>query len=384
VAFLAGELGKGGAEKQLVYMCRALRLAGADVRVFVLAAGGYYDGVLRGEGVFPEWIGSSPGSLSRLRSLGKALRRFRPHVLQSAHFYANAYVAVLSRVLGVAGVGTIRNDTIHELGSNGLWGPIHLRLPRVLVANSRVARENAGARGADVEKIFVLPNVIDVAAFDVQANQDPLPAPAKTGVRSVMVCRLVAAKRVDRFLEALGEAIKSVPSLKGIVVGDGPERGALERRAQDRGLCPGSLDFLGSRDDIPAILRTSDFLVLSSDHEGFPNVLLEAMASRLPVVATPAGDSARVIVDGEHGFIVPLQDTSALASAMVRLATDRTLRRRMGEAGRRRVEQEYDSRVLPGKMLELYGAMGRRIFSHQVLRTIEEAAARVRPGGSAD
>ena len=104
-------------------------------------------------------------------------------------------------------------------------------------------------------------------------------------------------------------------------------------------------------------MRQADMLVLSSEHEGFPNVVLEAMAARLPVVATPAGDVKRVVSDGETGYVVPSDDVRAMAERMVRLATSATLRRELGNAGRVRVEQSYSFSALGGRLRSVYCSM---------------------------
>jgi glycosyltransferase involved in cell wall biosynthesis len=95
-------------------------------------------------------------------------------------------------------------------------------------------------------------------------------------------------------------------------------------------------------------------LVVSSDHEGFPNVVLEAMAARLPVVTTPAGDAGVVVRDCVTGYVVPFNDTEAMASRMVQLAKSADLRRRFGAGGREQVEQHYSFENLADRILSIY------------------------------
>ena len=98
-----------------------------------------------------------------------------------------------------------------------------------------------------------------------------------------------------------------------MIVGDGPLWTALHQRAQDLGLLPDGVAFLGRRNDVPALLGSADMLVLSSDHEGCPNVVMEAMAARRPVVTTPAGDAGVLVEDGVSGYVVPFDDVEAMA-----------------------------------------------------------------------
>src|SRR5205085_157391 len=150
---------------------------------------------------------------------------------------------------------------------------------------------------------------------------------------------LVPVKRFDRFLDAVALARRAAPGLKALLVGEGPDRDALERHAAALGLFPDHLAFLGRRGDVPRLLRQADVLVLTSDYEGCPNVVLEAMAAGVPVVTTPAGDAGRVVQDGVTGFVTPFDDTEGLAARLVRLCNAPDLRARLGQAARRRAEQ---------------------------------------------
>jgi glycosyltransferase involved in cell wall biosynthesis len=116
--------------------------------------------------------------------------------------------------------------------------------------------------------------------------------------------------------------------------------------------------FLGETHDVNVLLAESDVLVLSSDHEGTPNVLLEAACAGLPVVATAVGGVPDIVGDGTTGILVPPDDPAALASALARLAGDPKLRRRMGDAARLRVLADHGANRLPGDLAALYARAG--------------------------
>jgi glycosyltransferase involved in cell wall biosynthesis len=177
---------------------------------------------------------------------------------------------------------------------------------------------------------------------------------------AIAVGNLLPVKRIDRFLAALRLARLRSPDLRGVVVGDGPERQRLEATAAELGLLPDGIAFLGSRDDVPGLLRQADMLVLSSEHEGFPNAVLEAMGARLPVVATRCGDVERIVADGVTGFVVPPDDVEGMAERMSALAGSLELRRRLGEAGRAVAERTYASWRLAGRLQETYQAIAER------------------------
>jgi glycosyltransferase involved in cell wall biosynthesis len=201
--------------------------------------------------------------------------------------------------------------------------------------------------------VVVVPNVIDLETFDAVRTDLDLKA-GHRGPLVMAVGRLVRAKRFDRFVAALAGARRRVPELRGVIVGDGPERDALEAEARRLDLNPPALRFVGRRVDVPALLRQADILVSSSDHEGFPNVLLEAMAAYLPVVTTPAGDAASVVASDVTGYVVPADDLERLADRVAMLAESPAIRRAAGHAGRTRVELMYRDDNLADRLLTVY------------------------------
>jgi glycosyltransferase involved in cell wall biosynthesis len=168
------------------------------------------------------------------------------------------------------------------------------------------------------------------------------------------------AKRLDRFITALSIAKKEAGQLKGVIIGDGIEKEKLQLIASKFGLSSDELVFLGSRNDVPELLTSADMLVLTSDHEGFPNVLLEAMAASLPIITTPAGDAGRLVQEGVNGFVVGFDDVEVLAKCMVQLAQSSNLRHRLGVAGRQYLEQNYGNKNLADLLLSIYSSIAQR------------------------
>ncbi len=343
VALVAGTLGRGGAEKQLVYMARALQADGVDVRVYSLTRGEAYEGSLAALGLTPTWVGRRANPLLRSAALAAALRAWRPHVVQAGHFYVNLHVTLAARYLGALSLGAVRNDAAHDVDGTRPFGRWSLRAPTGLIANSQAARRNAPRFGRSEERVLVVPNVIDVAAFDAAWPGPTARRVAGDGFVVAGIARLVHQKRLDRFVAAIAAARRACPSISGRLIGEGPERPGLERLARELGLFPGGIEFLGERTDVPALLADSDALMLTSDHEGFPNVVLEAMAASLPVVTTPAGDAGHIVEDSRTGFVVDDGDPGILAQRLVALARDPALRRSMGQLARARLEQQYGS-----------------------------------------
>jgi glycosyltransferase involved in cell wall biosynthesis len=393
VALVAGGLGQGGAEKQLVYLARALHQAGVLVKIFCLTRGEYYEEKLAALGLPPVWIGRHAQPLVRIASLTRQIKAFRPHLLQSTHYFTNLHVSVAARLLGTFSIGSLRSDPQRALHSGAFWSPWLLRLPSVLIANSFSARSRAIASGLPPARVHVLPNVIDLEEFDEAQRAGALaagqtegldrvvqPSAAEEPVTVAAVSRLAPVKQLDLFLRALALARQTAPHLRGVLVGDGSQRTGLEKLAEELGLLPGGVRFLGQRSDVPAVLARVDLLALTSAYEGFPNVLLEAMAARLPVVTVPAGDAGLIVQDGLTGYVVNPSETAgaggdetaalAIADRLICLAQSAPLRRRLGDAGRRRVEILYSFEGLPARLFSLYQAIARATGDHRLLEIL--------------
>lgn len=163
------------------------------------------------------------------------------------------------------------------------------------------------------------------------------------GARLLFVGRLAGVKGVPLLLEAVARLRAAHPDLHLTVVGEGDERAELEAQARTLDL-DGVVTFTGvqSQAQIAERLEDSDILVLPSFAEGVPMVLMEAMASRIPVVATRVGGVQELVTDGESGLVVPPGCVDSLVGALDRLLSDPDLCRRMGLAGRLTVEAEFD------------------------------------------
>jgi glycosyltransferase involved in cell wall biosynthesis len=111
-------------------------------------------------------------------------------------------------------------------------------------------------------------------------------------------------------------------------------------------------------------------LVLASDDEGFPNVLLEAMAARTPVITTPAGDAAFLVKDGDSGYLTPFNDAAAIAARMVELAESPRLCAALAAAGRRRVEQQYSLERLSDHLFKIYRDLAERRHDRRLLQAL--------------
>ncbi|MGQ0612344.1 MAG: glycosyltransferase [Planctomycetaceae bacterium] len=352
ITFLAGTLGLGGAERQLFHILGALRRYGAEVRLLSLTRGEAWEERIRAEGVEVEWVGRRESRLLRLARIAAALRRDRPDIVQSQHFFTNLYAVGAARLAGCREVCAIRGDGLIEVRRNGWLGRMSLTAPRTLAANSRAAIEQAVSFGVPRERLHWLPNVVDTDQFR------PAPAPRRRPFTLLWAGRLAAVKSPDRFVRLVA-AVRAATrcAVAGVVVGDGPLRDALQGEAERLGLGPDGLRFAGAAREMAPRLLEADLLVSTSEHEGTPNVILEAMAAGLPVVATAVGGVPDLVLEGETGWLFPPGEEAEMARAVTRLVEDPASARAAGARARARAETVHGLDVLPAHLERLYRAV---------------------------
>ena len=217
-----------------------------------------------------------------------------------------------------------------------------LRRARRVVVPSAYLREIALGWGLASDRVRVIPN----PAPELPALPSREEARAALGIRGLALGtagRLTAQKALGDALEALAR----VPDVELLVLGDGPERDALERHASRLGISD-RVRFLGAgtRDDVLTLFRAVDAALLTSAWENLPHTLLEALAAGTPVIATAVGGIPEVVVDGENGLLVPPHDVGAIASAIERIAHDEELRRSLAAAAAVSVEELDEPRIL--------------------------------------
>jgi glycosyltransferase involved in cell wall biosynthesis len=163
-------------------------------------------------------------------------------------------------------------------------------------------------------------------------------------------------KRLDLWLDTAARVAGTMPAARFLLVGDGPLRVALEAKAVSLGLGD-AVHFVGLQTDVRAYLAAMDVYLLSSDFEGLPLGLLEAMAAERPAVATMVGGIPEVVVDGETGSLVRPRDVEGLAAATTAMLADGERRRRMGRAARARAEQRYSIGEMNAELERLWSAV---------------------------
>jgi len=317
---------------------------------------------------------NTAGVIDDLRTfmrLWELFRRERPTIVHTHMFKARVLgglAAWLARV-------PVKVETFHGTLFSGYHHPVVTRvlvvleqllarrMDAVVAVSEEVAREIRQLHVARSEQVHVIPLGLELDRF-VHGASAPGMLRQDLGVSREaplvgIVGRLVPIKGLRYFLDAVSEVLRVVPDAVVVIVGDGPDRVALEERVRRQGL-EQQVRFLGWRKDVERIFADLDLVVLSSLSEGTPVTLIEAMAAGKPVVATRVGGVPDLIRDGETGVLVPPRDAAALAQAMIALLHDAERRHRLGAAARRSVYPEYEVARLVDRTRRLYDQVLRR------------------------
>lgn len=223
------------------------------------------------------------------------------------------------------------------------------RSDRLILLCSK-SREEALAEGFFPAQLVYIPNGVDTACFK------PDPDIGKRGNTITFIGRLDYLKGVDILLQAFSRLISAGIPARLDILGDGPERNNLEIMSQQLGIND-AVTFHGAVHGVAPYLQCSALFVLPSLSEGMPNVVLEAMACGLPVVATRVGGIVDIIEDGANGLLVDAQRPDQLYEAMQRLFTDRQLADRLARQALKTIEQQFSLDTIVNRYSALYQAL---------------------------
>jgi len=337
----------GGQEKLLVEFARHSDPERLDLRFISLGSRGVLAQDIEGFG----WPVTALGAASGLRpslivDLARFFCRWRPDVVHThderALFYAGP-AAWATRVPRL--IHTRHGRNFHSTPRQITIGRQLARLVDRYVCVSDDVKAQCVAEGIARSRLLTIKNGIDLERFAFSGSCPGGPI--------VAVARLSPEKDVANLIRAAAIVRRSDPDLRIEVAGDGQCLPELRRLVAELGL-EGQVLLLGEVGDVAGLLARGRLFVLPSRSEGISLTLLEAMARGLPVVATRVGGTPEVVVDGETGLLVPPGDPAALADAVLRLQRDPEAGRRMGEAGRPRVERIFDVRRMVAEYEALY------------------------------
>ncbi|GJG93497.1 glycosyltransferase [Cupriavidus pauculus] len=357
---------------RILFVTTGLRMGGAEQQVSALAR----EFLERGHRVAlisltPDCEVPMPDAVERLMldmrktplSMARTLviahdfaRKWQPDIVNSHMFHANVFARVLARFTGLPPLIC----AAHSFSEGGKLRMTLYRLTNHWCALTTQVSETSleemvRAHAVTRDRVRVMYNGIDTVKFQPDGmlrDQTRAQLGIESGTRVIInIGRLAAEKAQVALVDAFQRLDRSVPT-RLLIAGDGPQRQALASRIAHHGL-QDSVQLLGTRHDIPALLNAADLFALSSRVEGMPLVLAEALACECPVVSTAAPGVAELL--GELGTIVPLDDADALAHAMHRSLTTEDRASAQRQIGRARIIKHFGIAAAADRWLELYG-----------------------------
>ena len=367
VLHLANRFWIGGSERQFVERLRR-HPTGFRALVGCLEKSGPMLDQVRSLGYEPE-VFPLQGSMMRpntARQISRMAGLIRAHGVKIVHgtdFSTNLLGLLAGKAAG-ARVVVSRVDLGHLRAGFGKWHreieKLVSRFADLVVANADAVRELCiREEGVRPDRCAVVRNGIDLGHFDALASE-PLQGPVPEGPLVAVIGNLWPVKGHRTLLEAVARLPADLHRFHFVCAGEGPEREHLTRRIEDLGL-EDRVHLLGHRLDVPALLARSTAACLCSSAEGLSNALMEAMAARLPIVATRVGGNPELVRDGENGWLVPYRDAAALAERLAAVLRDPEAAKAMGLRGRRRVEAELSME----KMADGHGALYRKVLGQE-------------------
>jgi len=371
VLHLIGTLGIGGMEQQLVSL--APRFDSERFRIIVCT--------VRPKHALAKVLAGSHVEVTtinfRMRYLFFGLWRLHRLVKQEKVDILHMHNPALpARIFGMCVRGPIVVTTDH---GQGYWKkPWHYALERyaikrtaLRIAVSKDVAEILKAREfVPEEKLLIMPNAVEAERFRL-GETERANTRAELGLTEEMtaiatIARLVKEKALHVLIAAFAELAGRVPQARLLVVGDGPLKADLESYSVDLGIADRVL-FTGARLDIPNVLAAVDIFALSSQNEGLPVSLLEAMAAAKPIVATKVGGIPEAVTNREEGLLVAPDDPKALADALYEVISQPDLASRLGRQAAEKVATNYSAAAAARNLEEVYCSLldRKRLFQNR-------------------
>ena len=350
----AGKEWRGG-QRQSLFLARELQKKSYPFKLYVQPGSPLHKKALEDDlPVVPLKMRGETDAWAILR-LAYGMKR---HKCRLVHFHDAHSVAVGSAAASLAKVPVrvISRNVDFPIKKNLLSQMKYTKNIDVIIAVSHGIKKVLVDGGIAPSLVKVIPDGIDYSPFEEAASSQYLRQELDFEPEDFLVGIVahLADHKGHKYLIKATEILKEkAPQIKVIIVGEGPLRMELDRLVKQTHV-EDIVFFLGFREDVPHILASLDLFVLSSYLEGMGSSILDAMASRLPVVATKVGGIPEVVVNGETGLLVPPRSPAALAKAILKIYKDRGLGSRLGQRGYEVVHQKFSAEAMAAKVIREY------------------------------
>ena len=367
VLHLVSSFHQGGSEAQAIRLAARLSRTG---RYNIILATLRNEGRLRSMAaelgfvdppVFPVTSFYGPGFLLEIAHFRNFVRSKHIDIVHCHDFYTNVFGIAASRSSGIRTTIASKRETSGTRTAAQSFVEKHLfRWAKSIVANSRAVSRFLITQGVTESKIDIIYNGVDISRFETDLPDRnkimcELHLPQYPEARFVtLVANLhLEVKNQPMLLRAAAQVVARHPNTHFIFAGEGKLRNVLERQAHELNISD-NVHFIGHSSRVPDLLRVSFAGVLTSNAEGFSNAILEYMAAGLPVVATDVGGAREAIVDGDSGFIVPVNDSDGLADRLNWLLDNVAAAKEMGAKGKDIVRTKFSTDDQVNAISEVY------------------------------
>jgi glycosyltransferase involved in cell wall biosynthesis len=350
----AGKEWRGG-QRQSLFLARELKKKSYPFKFYVQPGSPLHVKALEDDlPVIPLKMRSETDAWAILR-LASGMKRHRCRLV---HFHDAHSVAVGTAAASIAKVPmrVISRNVDFPIKKNFLSQMKYTKNIDVIIAVSQGIKKVLVDGGIDPSLVKVIPDGIDYSPFEQATSSQYLRRELNFGAEDFLVGIIahLADHKGHKYLIRATEILKEkAPRIRVIIVGEGPLRMELDRLVKQTHV-EDIVFFLGFREDVPQILASLDLFVLSSYLEGMGSSILDAMASRLPVVATKTGGIPEVVVNGETGLLVPPRSPVALAKAILKIYGNRELGSRLGQKGYELVHLKFSAEAMAAKVIREY------------------------------
>ena len=362
IACVVGTFNFGGTEMYLLRLLRSLDRTRYEPYVVVMDEQGVLGDEVRSMAeVYPVHLTGklfNRNGRNEMRRLAKWMKETDIRLVHTLQDKATIWGAVTGRAIaGLPVVASHRASTYYVTGfvETGVYLAVMHTCVAHGVPNSAAAGASLKRFGIPWDRMTVVHNGIPTERLpsreeaSVHRDADGASAPVNVAILG----RLVPVKNQKLAVEAVAAANERGCSVTLTVIGSGPEEEPLRRRAEELGVAE-RITWAGYSDAPTPLLLTADVCILTSDSEGFPNTVVEYMAAGRPVISTDVGGTREIVTEGETGYLVPPGDVAVLADAIVRLARDPELRKRMGGAARALVERSFTVEQEAARTMAVY------------------------------
>jgi N-acetyl-alpha-D-glucosaminyl L-malate synthase BshA len=301
-----------------------------------------------------------PYTMALTSKIIKSVRDSKLDLIHSHYAIPHAMSAYMAReIVGIPYVVTLHGSDVHTLGQDPAYKPVvkhTVEKADAVTAVSEFLKKKAHEELGIEREIHVIPNFIDVSRFSHIDGVRLYVESGCVGLRNeeeaielhpeekilLHASNFRKVKRVVELVEIMRIVVDHFPEARLIIAGDGPTRIEVERKIEALDLC-NNIHLLGVKSNMQEIMCSADMFLLNSTLEGMPLVLLEAMSCSLPLITTPAGGIPELVRPGKDGMVTKGFEQEEFAQAIIELLENDEKRKKLGQAGRKRVEESFSA-----------------------------------------